>query len=98
MSSTASIAKISFLLGRSIPRSLPGRAEAAASARGCRELIDALPSDAGDRGHHELRHPLAARDGDGLSAHIGENDADFAAIVGIDGARAVEHRDAMPKR
>src|ERR1700680_2001085 len=98
MSSTASMAKSSFLVRRSMIGSEPPRAAAAGAARARRQGGDALESNPGHRCDHQLGDAVAAADGDGLAAKIGEDDADLAAIIRIDGAGAVENGEAVIER
>src|SRR5215469_570191 len=98
MSSTASIANSNFLVRRSIAGSGAGRAEAARAAHRRRQLAHDLPFCAADRRNDELRDALAARDRHRRAAKIGEDDADLAAIIGVDRARAVEDGDAVAER
>src|SRR6185312_6684632 len=46
----------------------------------------------------KLRDAHPARHGKGLRPEIDEKNAHLAAIIGIDGAGRVEHRDGVPKR
>src|SRR5579863_10054296 len=98
MSSTASIAKRSFLLSRSMVESTSRRAEPVGPAPARRKVGDRLPGDAAHRRHDQLSDALAARDGDALTAEIGEDDAHLAAIIGVDRARTVEHGEAILQR
>ena len=45
--------------------------------------------------NHHLGNAHAAFDREVFCAEIGEDDLDFAAIVGIDGAGRIQNRDAM---
>ena len=76
--------------------SLTGGAEAAGAARWCRRALRTLDDrDMLDARHNELGDAVAAADGEGLGAVIDEQHHDLAAIVGVDGAGAVEQRHAM---
>jgi hypothetical protein len=50
------------------------------------------------RRENQLRNPRAALHRVRLSAKIDEDDVDFTAIVGIERARRIEHRDAEVQR
>jgi len=69
-----------------------GVAEAAFAARGVVEARDGFPADAGDGRDNHLCDAVAAVDGEGRLAEVGEDDADLAAIVGVDGARGCWRR------
>src|SRR5262245_54508551 len=73
-------------------------AETAGPARAFGELRRFQPGDSRYRGHDQLRDALAAADDERLAAEIDQDDADLAAVVGIDGARRVEHGDARLQR
>src|SRR6185437_4456385 len=98
MSSTASMAKRSFLLRRSMVGSDAGGTKAGRATAALRQGCDAPPSNAADRRDHQLGDALAAGDGDAVAAEIGKDDADLAAVIRIDRARAVEHGDAGAER
>ena len=74
---------------------MPGGAEAALPALGVAERLDRDDLDRGDRRDHELRDAVAPLDQERLGAEIDQQHHDLAAIVGIDGARAVQQRHAM---
>src|SRR6202022_2328790 len=95
MSSTASMANSIFFDSRSIAPSDPGRTVATGAAAALRQTRRLLPGDARHRRDDELGDALAARDRHRGAAEIGEDDLDLAAVIGIDRAGAVEHRDAM---
>ncbi len=77
---------------------MPGRAEAAAArAPSTAARPASLPAYSRDRSDNELGDPHAALDAKGFFAEIDENHRDLAAIIGIDGAGAVQHGDAMPR-
>ena len=45
-----------------------------------------------------LRNPLARNNLEGFFRKIHQDHEDFAAIIGIDGTRRVEHRDSLLRR
>src|SRR5437764_769804 len=107
-SSTASMANIVFLLSRGIlsplsgpfcrrPRCHSRRTEAAGTPRCLAELIDLAPCSPGVPCHDKLCNSHAARDLEGLLAQIDQNHPNFAAVVGIYGARRIGDRDAVPR-
>src|SRR5207245_587341 len=77
-----------------LPR-IPGAAEAARAAHALREGGDFAPDDAGDRRDHELRDAVAVADAHWLASEVDEEDAHLAAVVGVDRAGRVEHREAV---
>ena len=87
-------ASVSHALGRK-PRISAGGAEAAGAARGVAKLRDLDDGDMLHAGNNQLSDAVAAANGEGLGAVIDEKHHDLAAIIGIDGARAVEQRHAM---
>src|SRR3546814_2298048 len=76
-------------------RAEAGRSEAAGAARARLQVRAHRPGDAGVCGHHHLRNAAAALDDEGLVAVVDQDDADLAAVVGIDGPRRIQHRDAV---
>src|SRR5436190_2355542 len=105
-SSTASMANIVFLLSRGMEPSEPslalrrfrphaGGSEPAGAPRRLVELRNFPPDRAGMPRHDELCNSHAAADAERLLAQIDQDHADFAAIVGVDGARRVGHGDAV---
>ena len=67
----------------------------ALAACGVVERFDGLPLDDFVARHHQLCHALAVLHDEGLVAVIDEQNFQFAAVVGIDGARRIEHGDAV---
>src|SRR4051812_24514623 len=107
-SSTASMANMVFLLSRGIlsplsgpfcrrPRCYARRAKTAGTACRLLELADLAPHRPGMPRHDQLCNSHAARDDERLLAQIDQNHAHLATIVGIDGARSIGHRDAVPR-
>src|SRR6187551_3189700 len=106
-SSTASMANIVFLLSRGIPwspeplaplqrlRCYARRSEAAGAPRRLIELGHLAPDCPGVPRHNQLCNSHAAGDAERLLAEIDQNHADFAAIVGVDGARRIGYGDAV---
>ena len=64
----------------------------ALAACGVVERFDGLPLDEFRGAHHQLCHALAVLHDEGLVAVIDEQDFQFAAVVGIDGARRIVAR------
>src|SRR3954463_10769938 len=105
-SSPASIATIVFLLSRGIDKSSEpslalrrlrfhaGGSEPAGAPRRLVELRNFLPDRPGMPRHYELCNSHAAADAERLLAQIDKDYADFAAIVGVDGARCIGNSDA----
>src|SRR5260370_21611645 len=107
-SSTASMANMVFLLSRGIlsplsgpfcrrPRCYARRSEAAGTPRRLVELADLAPDRPRVPCHNQLCNSHAARDLERLLAQIDQNHAHFAAILGIDSARPIGHRHAVPR-
>src|SRR5262245_20155796 len=71
-----------------------GRAESACGPLAGWQAVRHLPSRPRDRCDDQLCDAIAASHGVGAVAVIDEDHADLAAIVGVDGAGAVEHGDA----
>src|SRR5476651_63908 len=106
-SRTASIANMVFLLSRGIPEfpsPLPSSRRLRRNTRGpktagaARRIVQAghLPPDSpGMPRHNKLCNSHAAGDAEGFLAQIDENHAHFAAVIGVDRARRVGHRDAV---
>src|SRR5262245_43926558 len=80
-------------LGRPPRRAEPARP--AARDRGCGRLDE---GDALGAGNHELGEALAAGDSERTVAQVDEQYLDLAAVVAVDGARAVQHGDAVLER
>src|SRR5262245_3220906 len=74
-----------------------GRAEAAPPAHRGGKFLGRNDLGVGYRGNDELREPLATADHERLIAMIDDDHHQFAAVVGIDGARAVEEREPVPQ-
>jgi hypothetical protein len=70
-------------------------AEARFAALGGREGGDDFPLGLGDRAENHLGDTHARFDKEGLLTEVDEEDLDFAAVVGIDGAGGVEEGDAV---
>ena len=51
-----------------------------------------------DRRENQLSDPRPALDHERLSAEIGENDVNLTAIIGVEGAWGIKHRNAVVKR
>src|SRR4029077_10118197 len=101
MSITASRASKVLRERRNILASLTAKAggtETARAPRGGFQRGGLAPFDSGIWRHHELRDLHAARDGESLTAVVDQNGRHFAAIIGIDGSRRVQHCHAMTKR
>src|SRR5713226_6349932 len=105
-SSTASMANMVFLLSRGIPvLPLSGRlcrphrhsrrSETPGATRRPVELAHFTPYRPRVAGDNHLCNSHAARDPKRLLAEIDQDYADFAPIVGIDGARRVGHGDPV---
>ena len=47
---------------------------------------------------HDLRDAVAAADNEGFAAQVDEDDLDFAAVIGVDGAGGIEHHDPVLRR
>ena len=63
------------------------------------ERVDDLPLDVLDPLDHELRDPITAVDlVGGLGIGVHEQHLDLAAVLRVDEARCVEHRDAVLQR
>src|SRR5512146_1825577 len=73
---------------------LPRRAEAALSSRRAAEIGDGLDAHVLGARDHELGDALAAANNERFGAQIDQQNLDLAAIVGIDGAGAVQNRHA----
>lgn len=73
-------------------------AEAALSPRAVVEAIDFDQLGADDGGENELRNAIAAPDDQGLGAEVDHKDADFAAIVGVDGAGRINQGQPFTQR
>lgn len=59
------------------------------------EIVDFAPNDIGMPHDDGLRNSVARLDGKRFFTRIEQDDHEFAAIIGIDSARRVEHRNAM---
>jgi hypothetical protein len=75
-----------------------GMAEAALSPRAVVESIDFDQFGADDRGKNQLRDAIAAPDDQRLGAKVDHDDADFAAIVGVDGAGRINQGQPFTQR
>src|SRR5690606_5239936 len=74
------------------------RAESAGAAGCVVQLGELLPQGSSDRSQHELGHAVATSDDERLLAEIDQDDLELAAVVAVDRARRVRHRDAMLER
>src|SRR5262245_25391496 len=72
-----------------------GRAETASPAHRGGKLFGRNDLGMGDRDNDELGNPLAAADHERLTAMIDKDHHEFAAVIGIYGAGAVEKRDPV---
>ena len=75
--------------------SATGTAETASIARRDVEAFGFLPGGAANRGKNGLSDARTTLDDEGFAAGIEQNDADFAAVVLIDGAGGVGQGDAV---
>src|SRR5438874_11034769 len=73
-------------------------AEPTGAARGALQLVDVHELRSRDGRDDELRDAPAARQLDALLAEIDEDDADLAAVVGVDRAGAVQAGDPVAQR
>src|SRR4051812_29824019 len=76
-------------------RLLPGRTEAATAALSRRERHHGNEFRLDHGSDHHLRDALAAPNRKRRIAVIDQEHADLAAIIGVNGAGRVQHRDAM---
>ena len=85
-------------MNRSAASLRTGGAEAPLPAVRLAKRLDRNDLDMGDRRHDELGDAIAAADGEGLGSEIDEEHHDLAAIIGVDGAGAVQERHPVLQR
>src|SRR5437773_2391732 len=76
---------------------IPRTPETTVSALALGQLLHLAPGDAGDRADHQLRDAVAAADRDRLASEVDEQHPDLAAVVGVDRAGRVQHREAVAR-
>src|SRR3982750_4904896 len=62
------------------------------------QLVDDRDVRRGERHEQQLGDPVAGGGAERLLAEVDEHDADLATVVGVDQARAVDDRQAVPGR
>src|SRR5262245_57756028 len=102
-SSTAAMANMVCLLSRGIPSASAQHCFASATnttgaAGRPVALAYVTPHSPGVPGHHQLCNSHAAGDAEWFLGQIDQDHADFAAIIGIDGAGRIGHGNTVPGR
>ena len=85
-------------LGSGSFRLQPRRTKPAGAAFAFRQFGNFIPFNACVSRDHHLRDAHAARDGETFAAEIGEDHLHLAAVIGIDGAGAVQNRKTVFQR